>query len=74
MGETRTVRVGWWAESISDGCAHYGGIESDTDMIRSLCGRTFVPLPNPWTDRAEPQQQPVDISHACQTCKAVMRR
>jgi len=73
MGTARTTQFGWWAESISDGGAHYGVVQPDSDTIRALCGRVFKPLPNPWTHQVERQQQPADPAHACRACNAVMR-
>jgi hypothetical protein len=69
----QTTHTGWWAESISDGGAHYGAVQSDTGTVHSACGRVFTPLPNPWTRTAEPQHQPADPAHGCRACKAAKR-
>lgn len=65
-------QAGWWAQSVCDGGAHYGVSQPDGDTVRALCGLVFVPLPNPWTRRAEAQSQPADPRHACAACQTTV--
>lgn len=60
-------RTGWWAESISDGGAHYG-VALPGGVVHARCNRVFMPLPNPWTCEVECQQRPADRAHACPAC------
>lgn len=72
VGAAQTTRTGWWAESVSDGGAHYGVVQTDGSTVRSVCGMVFEPLPNPWTRKAERQPQPADPAHTCPACRAAL--